>query len=105
RSRVGGSPPTEAPSDRRRRRKKRSATSAGVGRTRKRISSAPGHRLGKFLLRRGLVWRGGKKAWTQLHRQWVRSLRFEQPADQAVVASYLLAIEQLEERWRTLESS
>ncbi len=61
------------------------------------------HRLGKFLLRRGLIWRGGKKAWTQRYRDWVRGLRFEDAADQAVVATYLLAIEQVEERVRTLE--
>jgi len=62
------------------------------------------HRLAKFLLRRGLIWRGGKKAWTRSHRQWVRGLRFEELADRAVVASYLLAIEQLEERQRTLDA-
>jgi transposase len=62
------------------------------------------HRLGKFLLRRGLVWRGGKRMWTQRYRDWVRGLRFEDAADQAVVASYLLAIEQVEERLRTLEA-
>jgi len=64
------------------------------------------HRLGKFLLRRGLIWRGGKKAWTRPYRDWgwVRGLRFEDAADQAVVASYLLAIEQVEERVRTLEA-
>lgn len=62
------------------------------------------HRLSKFLLRRGLVWRGGKKAWTQAYREWVRGLRFEHAADQVVVASYLLAIEQVEERVRTLEA-
>jgi transposase len=62
------------------------------------------HRLGKFVLRRGLVWRGGKRAWTRAHREWLRSLQFEQPAERVVVASYLLAIEQLEERQRTLDA-
>ena len=60
------------------------------------------HRLGKMLLRRGLVYSGGKKAWTQTHRKWLRSLRFEHAADQAVLSDYLLAIEQLEQRIQTL---
>src|SRR5207249_3030927 len=50
------------------------------------------HRLGKFLMRRGLVWRI-TKAWTQAHRGWLRSLRFEQAADQAVLSDYRLAVE------------
>ena len=61
------------------------------------------HRLGKLLLRRGLMYSGGKKAWTQSHRQWLRTLKFEHPSEQAVVEDYLLAIEQVEERIKTLE--
>lgn len=37
---------------------------------------------------------GGKRAWSQGHRLWLRSLRFEQAADQAVLEDDLLAIEQ-----------
>ena len=61
------------------------------------------HRLGKMLLRRGLVYSGGKKAWTQAHRTWLRSLSFDNASDQAVLADYLLAIEQVEQRIETLE--
>ncbi len=61
------------------------------------------HRLLKLLLRRGVVYRGGKKAWTQAHRQWLRTLTFEQAHEQAVLDDYRLAIEQLEERLKTLE--
>jgi transposase len=61
------------------------------------------HRLGKLLLRRGLVYGGGRKAWTQAHRQWLRSLKFEHPSDRAVFEDYLLAIEQVEERIKTIE--
>lgn len=60
-------------------------------------------RMGKFLLRRALVFRMGKKAWGKLHRQWLRGLTFEHAAAGAVFGDYLLAIEQLEERVRTLE--
>jgi transposase len=62
------------------------------------------HRLGKLLLRRGLVFTAGKKAWTAAHRRWLKGLRFEHAADQAVLDDYLLAIEQLEERLNGLDS-
>lgn len=61
------------------------------------------HRLSKLLLRRGWMWTGGKKNWSQGHRLWLRSLRFEHHADQVVFDDYLLGIEQLEERLRSLE--
>jgi transposase len=35
------------------------------------------HRLGKFLLRHGRVWRGGDN-WTLRHDAWIRSQRFDQ---------------------------
>jgi len=56
------------------------------------------HRLVKMLLRRGRVWIAGKRTWTKAYYEWLRGLRFELPADQAVFEDYLLAIEQIEER-------
>jgi transposase len=47
------------------------------------------HRLSKVLLRRGFVYSGGKKAWRQAHRKWLRSLRFANTLDQTVLADYL----------------
>jgi hypothetical protein len=47
------------------------------------------HRVSKMLLRRGWIWNGSKKAWGQGHRLWLRSLRFEQQADQVVLDNYL----------------
>jgi transposase len=61
------------------------------------------HRVSKMLLRRGWIWNGAKKAWGQGHRLWLRSLRFEQQADQVVFDNYLQAIAQVEERLRMLE--
>jgi transposase len=61
------------------------------------------HRLGKLLLRRGLVYSGGKQAWTHAHRKWLRSVKFDHATDQAVLSDYLLAIEQVEQRVQTLE--
>lgn len=59
------------------------------------------HRMGKLLLRRGLLFDG--KAWTRKHREWLRTLKFEQEADRAVFDHYLLMLESLEERKRALE--
>lgn len=59
------------------------------------------HRLGKLLLRRGIIYHG--KAWTQAHRSWLRSLRFERTADRVVFDDYLLAVEQLEARMVSVE--
>jgi transposase len=61
-------------------------------------------RMGKFLLRRALIFTASKRAWGKLHRQWLRGLTFQHPADQAVFGDYLQAIEQLEERLHTLEN-
>src|SRR5271169_2292192 len=60
------------------------------------------HRLGKMLLRNGLTFGQGKKAWTSRHRVWLRGLHFEHSAEQVVFDDYLLAIEQLEERLKGL---
>lgn len=44
------------------------------------------HRLSKFLLRRGIVYSGGR-AWTDTHDAWLRRLRFEPLAVQMVFES------------------
>lgn len=60
------------------------------------------HRLSKLLLRRALVYREGRQ-WTTRHRAWLRALSWQHSADQAVFTEYLLCIELLEERLRTLD--
>ena len=60
------------------------------------------HRLSKFLLRRGYVFREGRN-WTLKHRGWLRSLKFDQEVLEQVFQSYLLGIEQIEERLKELE--
>ena len=62
------------------------------------------HRVSKLVLRHGLSWVGGKKTWGQGHRLWLRSLRLDYEEDQWVLEDYLLALEQLEERLRTLDA-
>jgi transposase len=60
------------------------------------------HRLGKWLLRRGLHFAG--KNWTKAHRQWIKTITWEHAAERAVVDDYLLAIEQVENRLVELDA-
>ena len=46
------------------------------------------HRLSKFLLRHGRVWRGGANAWTQAHEHWLLAQRFDEPALAATYDHY-----------------
>lgn len=50
------------------------------------------HRLGKFLRRRGLIFRGGWP-WSQRHRTWLNSLRFARDAERIVFEDYILVAE------------
>ena len=61
------------------------------------------HRLGKFLLRRGLRATAGVKNWTVNHLLWVRTLRFEHLAQEATFQDYLHEVEHAAERMRRLE--
>jgi len=45
------------------------------------------HRLGKFLLRHGRVWRGGDN-WTLKHAAWIRQQHFDEPALNETFAHY-----------------
>lgn len=62
------------------------------------------HRLSKMLLRYGLRFTGTKKNWTLKHRAWLKRLRFDQRHAQQVLENYLLCIEQVEERLKTLDA-
>src|SRR2546425_5527717 len=63
------------------------------------------HRLGKFLLRRGLRAAAGVKNWTLKHLLWVRTLHFEHPAQEARFLDYLHEIEHAAERGARLEKA
>jgi transposase len=62
------------------------------------------HRLQKFLLRRGIMYPGGRSTWTQAHRKWLRGLRLEPEAAQATLDDYLQTAEAAEERLCALDS-
>jgi transposase len=60
------------------------------------------HRLGKFLLRHGLVWRQGKQ-WTLKHRAWLASLRFEFESQSRAFEAYLRGMEEIEARLEMMD--
>jgi transposase len=61
------------------------------------------HRLGKFLLRRGLKAAAGIKQWTVKHVAWVKTLHFEHPAQEAAFLDYVHELEHACERIARLE--
>jgi transposase len=61
------------------------------------------HRLGKFLLRRGLRGAAGVRSWTTKHLRWVKTLHFELPAQEATFLDYLHEVEHAAERVVRLE--
>ncbi|HEV8649944.1 MAG TPA: transposase [Actinomycetes bacterium] len=50
------------------------------------------HRLSKFLLRHGRVWRGGNP-WTLTHERWLLAQRFDESALRATYAHYRAVLE------------
>jgi transposase len=63
------------------------------------------HRLGKFLLRRGIRPPVGAKPWTQAHRRWLDSLHLELPALDATLADYLHEVDHAAARLDRLEQA
>jgi len=49
------------------------------------------HRLDKFLLRHGRIWRGGSN-WTVKHESWIRAQRFDEPAMTDTFNHYLAVL-------------
>jgi transposase len=62
----------------------------------KRAERVARHQLSKFLLRHDRRWQ--YTTWTQKHRQWIRTQKFDYPAQQRVLEDYLKAVEDLAER-------
>jgi transposase len=63
------------------------------------------HRLQKFLLRHGHRPPAGTKAWTERHRRWMATLRFEYPAQEATRLDYVTEVEHARDRIVRLECS
>jgi transposase len=63
------------------------------------------HRLQKFLLRHGHRPPARTKAWTERHRRWMATLRFESPAQEATRLDYVTEVEHARDRIVRLERS
>ena len=63
------------------------------------------HRLGKFLLRRGLQPPGGIRGWGTKYMQWVRALKFEHAAQEATFMDYVNEADHAVERVARLEAA
>jgi transposase len=63
------------------------------------------HRLGKFLLRRGLRRPEGMKAWGSRHSQWLAAIHFEHQADQDTFIDYRTEVEHAAARIERLDRS
>ena len=61
------------------------------------------HRLSKFLLRHGVVWRGGT-SWTPAHDRWLHGIRFDEPALQATFRHYLAVLEVRDADLRSIDA-
>lgn len=61
------------------------------------------HRLGKFLLRRGLKAAARVKSWTLKHLTWIKTLHFDNGAQEATFLDYLHEVEHASERIARLE--
>lgn len=61
------------------------------------------HRLSKWLLRHGLHYAGGKKAWTQAHRRWLDGLQIADEIGQEVLAAHRRAVTDAQERLAHLD--
>jgi transposase len=61
------------------------------------------HRLSKFLLRHGEVFRGGKQ-WTMAHETWISRVHFSEPALTTTFAHYRAALSSLDAQLSAVES-
>ena len=61
------------------------------------------HRLSKFLLRHGQVWRAGK-AWTLAHERWLLTQRFTEPALQTTYDHYRAVLQARDVQLEAIEA-
>jgi transposase len=62
------------------------------------------HRVSKMLLRNGMAFTETKN-WTVKHRAWLKRVRFEHAYARQTFDTYLLAMEQIEERLKTIDGA
>lgn len=61
-------------------------------------------RMSKFLMRRGYRYHDTQRHWGVRHMKWLRPLRFEHRAAQAIFDHYLLTVDHLDERLRQVDA-
>ncbi len=61
-------------------------------------------RMSAFLLRHNLIYRRGKSSWTWLYWEWLRSLKFDDPAMKATFGHYLSAVQLREDSLKAVET-
>ena len=63
------------------------------------------HRLSKMLLRRDIRYAGPGRAWCRAHLDWLRALKWDDPASTVTFCDYLAAVEALLQRRRVLDAA
>lgn len=66
--------------------------------------TAARHRVAKQLLRHGLIYREGKKAWTQRHRAWVARQRLDDALAQLALEQQLVHLEGVDRQLAALDT-
>ena len=66
--------------------------------------TAARHRVAKPLLRHGLVYREGKRAWTKRHGAWVARQRLQDPLAQLALEQLLIHLEGIERQLTALDA-
>jgi transposase len=66
--------------------------------------TAARHRVGKQLLRHGLVFREGKKSWTKMHLAWVHAQRLSDPLAHAALEQMLIHLDGIDRQLATLDA-
>lgn len=66
--------------------------------------TAARHRVSKQLLRHGLVYREGKKAWTHRHRAWLARQRLADPLAHAALEQMLIHLDGLDRQLAALDN-
>jgi transposase len=68
------------------------------------VRTAARHRVGKQLLRHGLVFREGKKAWTKTHVAWVHRQRLGDPLAHAALEQMLVHLDGIDRQLAALDA-
>ncbi len=63
------------------------------------------HRVGKFLLRNGVIYSHSRNKWTRDHYRWLRRLHFDNPTQQRVFDEYMSAVDYFAEREKGLDQA